>query len=54
LLGSNFSGYMAPEYAMHGQYSVKSDVFSLGVLFLEMVTGRKNTTFDDSSNMLTS
>uniref|UniRef100_K3ZF86 Cysteine-rich receptor-like protein kinase 10 n=1 Tax=Setaria italica TaxID=4555 RepID=K3ZF86_SETIT len=41
-------GYMAPEYAMHGQYSVKSDVFSLGVLILEMVTGRKNTTFDDS------
>nr|CAB3463476.1 unnamed protein product [Digitaria exilis] len=41
-------GYMAPEYAMHGQYSVKSDVFSLGVLLLEMVTGRKNTTFDDS------
>ncbi|GJM96583.1 hypothetical protein PR202_ga13437 [Eleusine coracana subsp. coracana] len=41
-------GYMAPEYAMHGQYSVKSDVFSLGVLILEMVTGRKNTTFNDS------
>ncbi|TKW24938.1 hypothetical protein SEVIR_3G083300v4 [Setaria viridis] len=41
-------GYMAPEYAMHGQYSVKSDVFSLGVLILEMVTGKKNTTLDDS------
>jgi serine/threonine protein kinase len=39
---------MAPEYAMHGQYSVKSDVFSLGVLILEMVTGRKNTTVGDS------
>jgi serine/threonine protein kinase len=39
---------MAPEYAMHGQYSVKSDVYSLGVLILEMVTGRKNTNFDDS------
>nr|GFA00224.1 putative receptor-like protein kinase At4g00960 [Tanacetum cinerariifolium] len=29
-------GYMAPEYAMHGQFSVKSDVFSFGVLVLEM------------------
>ncbi|TVU16908.1 hypothetical protein EJB05_32911, partial [Eragrostis curvula] len=36
-------GYMAPEYAMHGQYSVKSDVFSLGVLILEIITGRKNS-----------
>ncbi|CAN6340120.1 unnamed protein product [Urochloa humidicola] len=41
-------GYMAPEYAMRGQYSVKSDVFSLGVLILEMVTGRKNSSFADS------
>ncbi|CAN6349328.1 unnamed protein product [Urochloa humidicola] len=39
---------MAPEYAMRGQYSVKSDVFSLGVLILEMVTGRKNSNFADS------
>ncbi|KAL6624702.1 hypothetical protein ACP70R_032023 [Stipagrostis hirtigluma subsp. patula] len=42
-------GYMAPEYAMRGQYSVKSDVFSLGVLILEIVTGKKNTnSFADS------
>ncbi|KAK1416729.1 hypothetical protein QVD17_25845 [Tagetes erecta] len=38
-------GYMAPEYAMHGQFSVKSDVFSFGVLMLEMVTGQKNQCF---------
>jgi serine/threonine protein kinase len=36
------SGYMAPEYAMHGYLSVKTDVFSYGVLVLEIVNGRKN------------
>ena len=36
------SGYMAPEYAMHGYLSVKTDVFSYGVLVLEIVSGRKN------------
>ncbi|CAN6226021.1 unnamed protein product [Urochloa humidicola] len=35
-------GYMAPEYMMRGNYSVKSDAFSFGVLVLEIVTGRKN------------
>ncbi|KAK6797666.1 hypothetical protein RDI58_005368 [Solanum bulbocastanum] len=38
-------GYMAPEYAMHGQFSVKSDVFSIGVLVLEILSGQKNTYF---------
>uniref|UniRef100_A0A453A159 Protein kinase domain-containing protein n=2 Tax=Aegilops tauschii subsp. strangulata TaxID=200361 RepID=A0A453A159_AEGTS len=36
-------GYMAPEYVMRGNYSVKSDVFSFGVLVLEIVMGRKNS-----------
>jgi hypothetical protein len=40
---SYFSGYMSSEYAVRGQYSVKSDVFSLCVLVLEIVTGRKNS-----------
>ncbi|CAL5027170.1 unnamed protein product [Urochloa decumbens] len=40
-------GYMAPEYAMRGNYSVKSDAFSFGVMVLEIVTGRKN---NDSYN----
>ncbi|GAV89827.1 B_lectin domain-containing protein/Pkinase_Tyr domain-containing protein/PAN_2 domain-containing protein/DUF3403 domain-containing protein [Cephalotus follicularis] len=35
-------GYMSPEYAMEGVFSVKSDVFSFGVLVLEIVSGRKN------------
>ncbi|XP_043705479.1 cysteine-rich receptor-like protein kinase 15 [Telopea speciosissima] len=38
-------GYMAPEYALHGFFSVKSDVFSFGVLLLEIVSGRKNNSF---------
>ncbi|XP_058774016.1 cysteine-rich receptor-like protein kinase 44 [Vicia villosa] len=35
-------GYMAPEYVMHGEFSVKSDVFSFGVLVLEIISGHKN------------
>uniref|UniRef100_I1QEE4 Uncharacterized protein n=1 Tax=Oryza glaberrima TaxID=4538 RepID=I1QEE4_ORYGL len=35
-------GYMAPEYQTRGNYSIKSDVFSFGVMVLEIVTGRKN------------
>ena len=36
---------MPPEYVLHGQFSVKSDVFSFGVLVLKMVTEQKNHTF---------
>ncbi|XP_078157046.1 receptor-like serine/threonine-protein kinase SD1-8 isoform X1 [Carex rostrata] len=35
-------GYMSPEYAMDGVFSVKSDVFSFGVLLLEIISGKKN------------
>ncbi|CAH8389991.1 unnamed protein product [Eruca vesicaria subsp. sativa] len=35
-------GYMAPEYAMNGQFSVKTDVYSFGVLVLEIITGKKH------------
>ncbi|KAI8007117.1 Cysteine-rich receptor-like protein kinase 25 [Camellia lanceoleosa] len=43
-------GYMSPEYAMHGQFSVKSDVFSFGVLVLEIISGKKNNTFYESGS----
>ncbi|KAG5134042.1 hypothetical protein JHK82_025230 [Glycine max] len=35
-------GYMSPEYAMFGQFSEKSDVFSFGVMVLEIISGKKN------------
>ncbi|KAL9317351.1 hypothetical protein ACSQ67_013868 [Phaseolus vulgaris] len=44
-------GYMAPEYALHGQFSVKSDVFSFGVLILEIVSGQKNGGISNRENM---
>ena len=34
---------MAPEYALRGQYSIKSDIYSFGVLILEIITGRRNS-----------
>jgi hypothetical protein len=39
-------GYLAPEYATLGQLSDKVDVYSFGVLALEVVSGRKNINFD--------
>nr|XP_023910663.1 G-type lectin S-receptor-like serine/threonine-protein kinase CES101 [Quercus suber] len=35
-------GYMSPEYAMNGVLSIKTDVFSYGVLLLEIVSSKKN------------
>ncbi|XP_074581307.1 receptor-like serine/threonine-protein kinase SD1-8 [Curcuma longa] len=43
-------GYMSPEYAMDGIFSVKSDVFSFGILILEIISGKKNRgVYHDSS-----
>ncbi|XP_062200411.1 cysteine-rich receptor-like protein kinase 10 [Phragmites australis] len=36
-------GYMAPEYASGGLFSIKSDVFSFGVIILEILSGKRNS-----------
>ncbi|XP_057790518.1 G-type lectin S-receptor-like serine/threonine-protein kinase At4g27290 isoform X1 [Salvia miltiorrhiza] len=48
-------GYMSPEYAVDGMFSVKSDVFSFGVLVLEIISGKRNRGFtleDHRHNLL--
>ncbi|KAK9212431.1 hypothetical protein WN943_001813 [Citrus x changshan-huyou] len=47
-------GYMSPEYALDGLFSIKSDVFSFGILMLETLSSRKNTGVynTDSFNLL--
>ncbi|KAL1537377.1 non-specific serine/threonine protein kinase [Salvia divinorum] len=44
-------GYMPPEYILHGQFSIKSDVFSFGVLVLEIISGRRNNKFRNGENV---
>uniref|UniRef100_A0A199UBJ1 Receptor-like serine/threonine-protein kinase n=1 Tax=Manihot esculenta TaxID=3983 RepID=A0A199UBJ1_MANES len=45
-------GYMAPEYLFGGIFSEKSDVFGFGILILEIVSGRKTSSFQyDEQNM---
>ena len=39
------SGYMAPEYAMRGYLTDKADVYSFGIVALEILSGRSNTIF---------
>ncbi|XP_058209730.1 probable leucine-rich repeat receptor-like serine/threonine-protein kinase At3g14840 isoform X11 [Rhododendron vialii] len=38
-------GYMAPEYAMRGYLTDKADVYSFGIVALEIVSGRSNTSY---------
>ncbi|KAF2582749.1 hypothetical protein F2Q68_00002312 [Brassica cretica] len=51
-------GYMPPEYVTCGHFSTKSDVYSFGVLILEIICGKKNSSFyhiddDSGGNMVT-
>ncbi|CAA7022083.1 unnamed protein product [Microthlaspi erraticum] len=49
-------GYMSPEYAEGGIYSMKSDIYSFGVMVLEIVSGKQNTKFsyvESDTNFLT-
>jgi len=39
---------MSPEYAMDGIFSMKSDVFSFGVLLLEIISGKRNSNFHET------
>ncbi|CAA3016361.1 G-type lectin S-receptor-like serine threonine-kinase At4g03230 [Olea europaea subsp. europaea] len=45
-------GYMSPEYALDGLFSIKSDVFSFGVVVLEIISGKRNTGFYGSTEAL--
>ena len=47
-----YSGYMSPEYAIDGVYSIKSDVFSFGVLVLEIISGKRNRGFNHPDHEL--
>ncbi|CAA7394560.1 unnamed protein product [Spirodela intermedia] len=46
------TGYISPEYAMKGHFSVKSDVFSYGILVLEILSGKRNTSTPDLDEAL--
>ncbi|XP_028076011.1 G-type lectin S-receptor-like serine/threonine-protein kinase At4g27290 isoform X3 [Camellia sinensis] len=48
-------GYMSPEYVIDGLFSIKSDVFSFGVMILEILSGKSNRRFhhpDHNFNLL--
>ncbi|XP_043804522.1 cysteine-rich receptor-like protein kinase 3 isoform X2 [Manihot esculenta] len=42
-------GYMAPEYVVRGKLTEKADVYSFGVLVIEIVYGKRNNAFDQDS-----
>ncbi|KAH9790827.1 cysteine-rich receptor-like protein kinase 42 [Citrus sinensis] len=42
-------GYMAPEYLVRGQLTEKADVYSFGILIIEIVCGRRSNAFSQDS-----
>ncbi|KAK4368485.1 hypothetical protein RND71_012277 [Anisodus tanguticus] len=44
-------GYMSPEYALEGLFSIKSDVFAFGVVVLEIISGTRNMKFFEDVNL---
>ncbi|KAL0834715.1 hypothetical protein Bca101_086604 [Brassica carinata] len=45
-------GYMPPEYVANGQFSTKSDVYSFGLLILEIIGGKKNSSFNETDGSI--
>nr|POE68766.1 cysteine-rich receptor-like protein kinase 3 [Quercus suber] len=45
-------GYMAPEYVVRGKLTEKVDVYSFGVLVLEVVCGKRNNSYSENSSIL--
>ncbi|KAI3796748.1 hypothetical protein L1987_39431 [Smallanthus sonchifolius] len=45
-------GYMAPEYVLRGHLTYKADVYSFGVLLLEIVAGKNNMKYDQSEEFI--
>ena len=49
------SGYVPPEYVRKGIYSMKYDVYSFGVLLLQIISGKRSTCYygsDENWNLL--
>lgn len=49
---SCISGYMAPEYIVRGKLTEKADVYSFGVLVMEVITGKRNNAFSQNSHSI--
>jgi serine/threonine protein kinase len=45
-------GYLAPEYILSAQLTEKADVYSFGILMLEVVSGRKVIVDDEDESLL--
>nr|GMD01712.1 probable leucine-rich repeat receptor-like serine/threonine-protein kinase At3g14840 [Ipomoea batatas] len=51
-LGPSTRGYMAPEYAMWGYLTYKADVYSFGIVALEIVAGKSNMKYRPDENFI--